>query len=54
MVTYIERYKDANKKPALLPFEIGKNVAVHAITGKPNLSKWRGNIDFDEDCLVTK
>ena len=53
LVTYIKYYKDDIKKHTLLYFGFNKIVAVIAIIGKQTLKKWRENIDFDEDFLVS-
>ena len=54
LVTYINCYKDINKRTILLYFGLCEYVSVNSISRKPNLKKWKENIDIDEESLVLK
>ena len=43
-----------DSKKILLSFGLDKYVAVNVIIRKLTLNKWRANIEFDEDFLVSK
>ena len=54
IVTYYTRYTSINKLPIFLSFELGNEIAVNAIIGKPTVREWKCCVDFNNDTFTSE